>query len=181
MARKSSIDGLPEDVRKWLEHALMEDNFTGYQLIVDLLRESGHTISKSGLHRFGQKLERRMGAIKASTEAAKLIIDGSPDDQDARSEAVIAMVQTELFETILNLQEATDADVDPAERLKLLSAAAKNIATMTRASVVLKKHKLEVRERVEAAAAAVDKIAIKGGLSAATVEEIRRQILGVAS
>jgi hypothetical protein len=106
--------------------------------------------------RYGQRFERRLAAIKASTEAARMLTEGAADDQDARSEAVIALVQTELFETIVNLQEAEDAD-DQADRVTLLSKAAKNIATLTRASVNLKKFQVEARKRVadDAKAAAI--------------------------
>lgn len=180
MARRSSIDGLPDDVRRWLERALAENNFSGYVALEDMLRERGYSISKSAIHRYGQKIERRFAAIKASTEAARLLTEGASDDQDARSEAVIALVQTELFESIINLQEAGDEDIDPADRIGLLSAAAKNIATLARASVNQKKFRLEVQARAEAAAANVEKIAKKGGLSAESVEQLRREILGIA-
>ena len=180
MARRSSIDGLPDDVRRWLQRALEENNFSGYQALEDALREMGYQIGKSSIHRFGQKIERRYAAIKASTEAARFIAEGAADDQDARSEAVIALVQTELFESIINLQEAGDEDIDPADRIGLLSSAAKNIATLARASVNQKKFRLEVQARAEAAAANVEKIAKKGGLSPESVQALRREILGIA-
>ena len=148
MARRSSIDGLPEEVRRWLERALADSNFSGYQALEEMLRERGYAISKSAIHRYGQKIERRFAAIKASTEAARMLTEGASDDQDARSEAVIALVQTELFESIINLQEAGDEDLDPADRIGLLSSAAKNIATLARASVNQKKLRLEEQARI---------------------------------
>lgn len=180
MARRSSIEGLPEEARRWLERALTENNFAGYQALEAMLRDKGYQISKSAIHRYGQKIERRFSAIKASTEAARLLTEGAADDQDARSEAVIALVQTELFESIINLQEAGEEGLDPANRIGLLSKAAKNIATLARASVNQKKFRLEVQARAEAAAANVEKIAKKGGLSAESVEQLRREILGIA-
>ncbi|MCG9079460.1 DUF3486 family protein [Laribacter hongkongensis] len=180
MARRNSIDQLPKAVRDWLDRSLVDGNFSGYQLLEEALREKGFAISKSAIHRYGQKIERRFAAIKASTEAARLLTEGAADDQDARSEAVIALVQTELFESIVNLQEAGDEDIDPAERIGLLSSAAKNIATLARASVNQKKFRLEIQARAEAAAANVEKIAKKGGLSSESVEQLRREILGIA-
>ena len=53
MARRSSIDGLPEEVRRWLERALAENNFSGYVALEDMLRERGYSISKSAIHRYG--------------------------------------------------------------------------------------------------------------------------------
>lgn len=149
MARRSSIDGLPDDVRRWLDRALSDQGFAQYQQLEEALRDRGFGISKSAIHRYGQKLERRLGAIKASTEAAKILADATPDDQDARSGALTALIQTELFETLVNLQEADAAD-DPAERVKMLSAAARNIATLTRSSVNLKRYQADAAERARA-------------------------------
>lgn len=148
MARRSSIEGLPEEVRRWLERALTDSNFSGYHALEAMLKDKGFAISKSAIHRYGQKIERRYSAIKASTEAARMLTEGAADDQDARSEAVIALVQTELFESIINLQEAGAEGVDPAERLGMLSAAAKNIATLARASVNQKKFRLDEQARI---------------------------------
>jgi len=149
MGRKTCVDGLPQEVRAWLDSSLVQGNFTGYQALEEVLREKGYAISKSAIHRYGQKVERRFAAIKASTEAARLLTEGAADDQDARSEAVIALVQTELFESIINLQEAGDEDLDPADRIGLLSSAAKNIATLARASVNQKRFRLEEQARIE--------------------------------
>ena len=115
MGRQSSITALPNDVRDWLNQALAENNFTGYKALESLLRDRGYAISKSAIHRYGQKIERRMAAIKASTEAARLITEGAADDQDVRSEAVIALVQTEMFESILAIQEAEDDELAPED------------------------------------------------------------------
>ena len=153
MPRRSSINDLPQDVRRWLERALTENGFSDYCALEEMLRERGYQISKSAIHRYGQKIERRFAAIKASTEAARILTEGAADDQDSRSEAVIALVQTEMLESIINLQEAAEEGIDSAERISLLSKAAKNIATLSRASVNQKKFRLELQARIEATAA----------------------------
>ncbi|HCO9146467.1 TPA: DUF3486 family protein, partial [Escherichia coli] len=86
----------------------------------------------------------------------------------------------EMTDILMRLQESREND-DPFARAKLLATASKNIATLTRASVNLKRYQAEVRERVERAAAAAEKIARKGGLSAEAVQALRREILGVVS
>lgn len=188
MPRRARIEtDLPEDVRRWLDRALANGNFSGYERLEELLRERGFVISKSAIHRYGQKIERRLAAIRASTEACKLLADASPDDKDTRSEALTALIQTELFETIVNLQEATDSDLDPADRVKMLSGAAKNIATLTRSSVGLKKFQAEVRrEMAEEAARTVDR-AVKDatsagekGLSKERIDQLKRDLAGMA-
>lgn len=191
MGRKSSIARLQPEVRAHIEAQLAQGSCTLDELIADLQARwpSHDRPSRSAVHRYGQKLERRLSAIRASTEAAKLIQAQAGDDQDARSEALTALVQTELFEAILALQEAADvelpegasADEIASARVDLLSKAARNIATLTRSSVALKKYQAEVRAKAQAAADTVDKLTKKGGLTAETAEQIRREILGIAS
>ncbi len=180
MGRRSRIETMPEDVRRWLERALMESSFSGYEELAVLAREKGFVLSKSAIHRYGQRIERRFAAIKASTEAARMLTEGATDDQDARSEAVIALVQTELFESIVNLQEAGEEGMSDADRIGLLSKAAKNIATLARASVTLKRWQADVKSKAKLAADTVAQVAKKGGLTPAAVDTIRREILGIA-
>lgn len=187
MGRKSSISRLPEEVKSYIEAMLATSAQTLDELITDLQERfpaearAGDLPSRSALHRYGSKLDRRLAAIKASTDAARLISAHAGDDQDARSEALTALVQTEMFEAILNLQEADDEELDAGDRLAMLSAAAKNIATLTRSSVGLKKFQGEVRARAKEAAADVAKLAKSGGLSEEAAAELRRKILGIAA
>lgn len=193
MGRKSSVTRLPVDIKAYIEAMLATGAQTLDELITDLQARfpaeshAGNLPSRSALHRYGSKLDRRLAAIRASTEAAKIIQAQAGDDQDARSEALVALVQTELFEAILNLQEATEPEgddgnpVDPGDRVTLLSKAAKNIATLTRSSIGLKQFQAQARARAKAAAETVDKIAKSGGLSGEAAEQIRREILGIAA
>lgn len=180
MPRREAVQSLPPEVKAWLDKSLMQGNFSGYELLEAELKTRGFQISKSAIHRYGQKFERRLAAIKASTEAARMLTEGASDDQDARSEAVIALVQTELFETIVNLQEAADEEIDPSERVKLLSSAAKNIATLSRASVNLKEYQAKVRTEVlKAATKEAEKVVAQAGLTDEQWALIRGKFLGV--
>ena len=73
MGRRGKVEGLPEDVRRWLERALMDSGFSGYDALKEMLAERGYVMSKSAIHRYGSKIERRFATIKASTEAARLL------------------------------------------------------------------------------------------------------------
>ncbi len=181
MAKRGKIDGLPPDVRRWLERALTENGFSGYTELEELLREKGYAISKSAIHRYGQKIERRFAAIKASTEAARLLTEGAADDQDARSEAVIALVQTEMFEAILNLQDAGEEGMPEKERIGLLSSAAKNIATLARASVAQKKWRTGLARDIAARMDALEGEAKTGkaGFDLETLRRVREELYGI--
>lgn len=160
MSRKSTITQLSQGIRDHIERRLAEGRLSLSELIAELQAtfpdeaRTGELPSRSAIHRWGQKLQRRLDAIRASTEAALLIRQHSADREDARSEALTSLVQTELFEAILNLQEASSSsgegeekEIDPARRVALLGEAARNIATLSRASVTLK----QFQERQRAA------------------------------
>lgn len=73
MCRVSSIERLPSNVREEIDRRLMENGFGGYVELADELRARGYRkISKSGLHRYGLQLKRRvqMGRAQAQLEAA---------------------------------------------------------------------------------------------------------------
>ena len=189
MGRKSSIDRMTPEVKAYIQAMLATGGQTLDELIADLQERfpveasNGDLPSRSALHRYGSKLDRRLNAIRASTEAARLIRQHAGDDEDARSEALVAMVQTELFFFFLLLQEADDPEADPGERVTLLSKAAKNIATLTRSSVNLKQFQAKVaaearKKALEDAAATAETTAKAAGLSANGVAALRAAIMG---
>lgn len=184
MGRKSSLSRLRPDIRTYIESMLALGSQTLDQLISDLQErfpleaKSGELPSRSAIGRYGQNLERRLSAIKASTEAARLISEHAGDSKDARSEALTALVQTELFEAILSLQEADDSELDKGERIGMLSAAAKNIATLSRSSVNLKMFQAKVEEALrkklmEEQREKLDALGHQGGVTEATMQSIR--------
>ena len=175
---------LPTADKAWLDNQLVSHNFSDYDQLAAMLTARGYQISKSSVHRYGQHLERRMSAIRASTEAAKAIASAAPDDADARSEALMSLLQTDLFDLLLVLQESKTAD--PAKRVALLGKLAKSVADLSRASVGQKKHantiREEERQRVATQAADAAESAVKqAGLSGETAAWVRAQVLGVRS
>lgn len=182
MGRESAIDRLPPDVKKMLDDKLFANGFNGYLDLEKWLREQGYEIGKSSIHRYGQKVERKLAAVQASTQAAMMIAEQARDDADMRSQAVLSLVQTEIFNALVDFQAVADEEntMSPADRIKLFGQAGKGIANVTTASVNQKKWQTEVRDKAQKAADAVENIVSKGGLSGDTVQMIRREILGIA-
>lgn len=187
---RSAVSRQPAEIRAYIEGLLVNTSMTYDEKVAELRErfpdeaEAGELPSRSAMQRYGQKLNRRLEAIRASTEAAKIIRAQAGDEMDARSEALTAMIQSELFESIITLQEAGDEDLDPAERVGLLASAAKNIATLTRSSVYLKKYQSEAEERARKAllaeqAAELDATVQAGGLSDEQAQFWRKKFLGV--
>lgn len=148
MSRRHKVDALPPDVRSWLETTLADRSHAGYKALAELLRAKGYDISHSAIWRADQRIQRTMAAIRASTEAAKLIAAASPDEADEHTAAVIRLVQSSLFEAMVRVREAEDAD--PATQVKLLSQAAQAVAQVGRASLAQKRWQDEVRQKLDA-------------------------------
>lgn len=169
MPPKSKVLALPAEVKAWLDQSLVENNFSGYEALSAELAGRGYTIGKSALHQYGQNFEERLAALRMASEQAKAMVTAAPDEEGAVNEALMRLVQEHLFKLLMSDGDQID-----------LPKVAKAVAELGRASVVQKKWQVEVRSKAEAAASQVEKIAKKGGLDAATVAEIRREILGVA-
>jgi hypothetical protein len=188
MGRRSKVAALPKQIREWLEQQLVAGDFSGYDGIVAelnaLLEKQGspERVSRSSVHRHGSALERRLAAVKASTEAARQIAQAAPDSADERSAAVMSLVQTDLFNTLLLLQEANEAD-NPVLRLKLLASAGKSIAELSRSAVNQKRWAVEnearIREDERQRVAKEAVAAAKAGGASADLQKLMRETLGV--
>lgn len=178
MAKRSAVEMLPKEIKSWLDKSLADGNFSGYELLESELKARGFEIGKSSIHRYGQKLESKLAAIKASTQAALAIAEAAPDDADLLGSSVIQMVQTEVFNVLVQLQELNDK-TNPQKRLQMMAGAAKSIAELSRASINSKKHQISIKEKTKQAADSVEQLAKKGGLTPDAVNMIRQQILGI--
>ena len=73
MGRKSSIDRMTPEVKAYIQAMLATGSQTLDELIADLQQRfpaeasAGELPSRSALHRYGAKLDRRLSAIRAST------------------------------------------------------------------------------------------------------------------
>ncbi|GJJ80787.1 DUF3486 family protein [Pasteurella canis] len=179
MPKRSTVKALPQSIRDWLDSALVENNFSGYRELEDELKKRGYDISKSAVHRYGQKLEQRLASIKASAEAAKVISENISNEKGVQSDAILEMIQSEVFQALMSLEEIKEED-DPMKRLAALSFVGKNISPLIAASINLKKYQAEIKARAETAAKEVEKIVKKNGLTEEAADTVRKHILGIA-
>lgn len=174
MGLRSTVSQLPPEVQKDLDGRLVSGGFSDYAGLAAWLSEQGFEISKSALHRYGSKFEQRMAQLKTATSQAKAIVDASPDDENAVSDALMRLVQEKLFQLLV------EADVDPEEPINLAKVA-RAVADLGRTTITQKKWQAEFRAKIEAAAATVETIARKGGLGKSAADQIRREILGITT
>lgn len=148
MARESAIDLLDPEDKKWLDRRFFDCGFNGYDEIARILEERGYNISKSSIHRYGQKVEKKLAAMQASTQAAMLFKDSVKDDSGNLNSAVLTMVQSGYFECLVALQEINE-ETDPEKRLLLLGKISKGIAEISRTSIDQKKWETNIRKQAQ--------------------------------
>ncbi len=175
---------LPAHARQWLHRAFVDHAYGDIETITAelnaLCKAEGieFTIGKSAVGEESKRVKRAQEAIRATTEAAKLIAEAAPDQGDHRSAAAMALVQSEVFELLLKIRESEDL-ADPVVRLGVMNDAALGLSRLSRSRVNQARWADELDLRAQSAAARVDKLARKGGMDARTLEEIRSSILGI--
>lgn len=173
MPRRSKAEQLPAAVKAWLDQALVEGNFSGYELLAAELKKRGHEIGKSSLQRYGSVFEQRIAQLKVATEQARAVVQAAPDDADDMSQALMRLVQQKTFQLLV------EADVDPSkvnfEKLTL------NVARLARASVPLKRFAAEARAKLKAVLDAVEKDAAGGEQqdALALLKRVREEAYGI--
>lgn len=151
MGRRSKVLTLPAEVKAWLDAALVEGNFTGYQLLAEELKARGCAISKSSLQRYGEPFQQMMAKVKLSGEQAAALMSEAGDDKGAMNDALIRMIQQKTFE-VLMLDQAGEVDEDGNAQPSIATDPkfVRAIATLVRASVTQKEWASKVKGVLDA-------------------------------
>lgn len=172
MSRKSSIKRLDPRVREAVDTAIREDRATIDQ-IVELIASLGGDVSRSAVGRYKQRAESQMQKYREAQEVAKVWIGKLQADPEGDIGRLLAeMLRTVAFQSIGDMDSATPQD------MMFLAKALKDLAGADKltAELVFKVRQESVRDAADKAA----NVAKAKGLSADTVAELRKEILGVA-
>lgn len=173
MPPRSKVEQLPPEIKAWLDQALVQSNFSQYELLSAELKKRGCEISKTGLHRYGQDFEERLKTLRMVTEQARAVVQASPDEDGAVNDALVRLTQEKMFGILMEI----NVDPDSVDLAKLARA----VAELGKASVAQKRWQMEARKSALAEAAKEAGIAAKSvGLTDDAVEQIKRRILGIA-
>lgn len=183
MGKETAIDQLSDKHKRELDDKLFDNGFNGYLDLAKWLQSMGYEIGKSSVHRYGQKLERKLAAAKTATDMAIHFAENAGDDTGALSNATITLMQTEAFNALVSLKELDEVE-DKSDRLMLIAKISKSMSQLTRANIAQKKWEAEVKEKARAELLAeqaekLEDIEQAGGMGAEQVDFWRREFLGV--
>ena len=182
MPPRSTVDLLPSEVRKELDHRLMESAFGGYEGHAAWLAESGHTVSTSALKRYGRRrmteaaesaaradeiTAKAVARARTATELATAMRRAAGDDELAVPQATIDMMMMRMQEALAN----DEMDV------KALQALAQSINQNMRAMASFRQQRELVRQQAfKEAADRADLIVRKRNLDPDVANALRMAI-----
>jgi len=181
MARPSSIDRLPDQVREQIG-ALRRQGSTIDEIMAKLgeLLAGAETPSRSALGRHVKRIDVLGDRIRASREMANALVDRLGDDGENK----MLRLNAELLQSAL-MDLLVSEDGEPvtleAKDAAFLATALQRIAgaTKTDADLTLKIREEAERKAKVAAVKAAETVGRERGLSSDTIQAIRAQILGV--
>ena len=172
--RSKVLTILPKGLRGELNQKLIAGDFSDYRGLEHWLGGKGYQISRGSLQRYGSNFEKQIAAVSRATQQAKSLAEASPDREGAMSDALIGLVQTRLFDVLVESENIEDGT---------LARFARSIADLGRATVSQKRWAEQMRERLEeqkqAAQGKLTAIKDGGGVSDAAYEKMRAVLLGI--
>lgn len=187
MARPSTIEQLPPDILEQLQALLRDPRVSQMDTtarINAILEERGEKpVSKSAVNRYSQRMEEVGDRLRQSRAVAEMwIAKLGAQPQGQVGHLVNELLRTLAFDLTLTMQQG-EIDIDSApEVAKMLKDMAIAMEKLEKAASENVKREQEIKQQARQEAAEVAaKVAKQGGLSADSVQELRRAILGVKS
>lgn len=170
MPKRSSIDMLPEEIRAELNRRLISGGFSGYEALAEWLGEQGWGFSKSSVHRYGQKLEKRLAAIRIATEQARAVAEAAGDDEGVMNDALIRLVQEKTFQALVEMEDAGEIALHKVGRM---------IADLSRSSIAQKRWMAETREKAAKALETIEQKAKRLNVPPELLEVVKKEVYGI--
>lgn len=194
--QQSSIDLLPDPIRQQLQELLNDRRVTQLQAVERInallatMHETGtapddapERVSKSAVNRYALQMESVGAKLRQSREVAEIFISkvgAAPQGQVGL--LINEMLRSMAFDLSLKLQDADISDPETmTATIDQVKALALAVQRLEQGASINVKREQEIRKQSAEAAANVAGKALAGqGMSRDTIDEIKREILGIA-
>jgi hypothetical protein len=166
--RHSKFFTFPAEIQDQVKRLLIEP-MTTYEDVVTFLKDKGYDWSDSGVERFSKWFFNEIRETEMLRDQASMLLN-EPERALDLEKLTATMITKRLAMAMQNDK------FDVLKNAKMIDAFAK----LQRSSTQREQYSQEVRQKVQAAAGKVEKIAKAKGLTKETVEQIKKQILGIA-
>lgn len=172
---RDKIRGLPKELRQELERRIEDHDFRNFAELQSWLRAKGFHISRQTITSYSKRFEAKLEALRIATAQARAVVEGLKGDGADFDEAILRLVQGEMFNLLSSLHETR---LEPAQ-LWTLSRTAKGIVET---KILFKKWREESRAKLKAGVGAAERKVAEArgkGLSPEAAEEIRKALLEI--
>lgn len=182
MGRKSSIDRLPNEVRRHIERRLRENRLTLDELIADLQQQfpKTDTPSRSAIGRYKLNFDQMVSRLREQEAMARLLVEELGENPDERAGALMVQSVTTLVNhATMVAQEEEDVDIDDVRKL---ARAAKDVLQARKASLEERRSiEKEARQKLlQEQESRLDELRGSDGMSEQLEGRIRSILLGKA-
>jgi hypothetical protein len=183
MGQKSAVDRLPENLRSKLMEMLRDPAVTQAEIVDAINAEAGDKLlSTSSMNRYARKMKRFAEKNRQAKEIANSYIEkyGS-DDRQKLGKVINEQMRVAIFDLMGEFDEIReDPETRGTEAADMLYKISRGIKELEQAEKLNAERTESIRKAALAEAAeAVGRNAVSDGLTAGTVEKIKKRILGL--
>lgn len=183
MGQKSAVDKLPKKLRAKLIKMLQDPACTQIQIADAINAAAGETlISKSSVNRYAQRMKTFSEKNRQAKEVAELYLEKyGGEDRNKLGRIVNEQVRLVAFELISELDELKEKKkIKPQGVTEIIFKVSRGLRDLEMAEKLNAERAEGIRKAtLEAAAKIVEKSGRQDGVSAKTIEKIKKEILGV--
>ena len=183
MGQKSSVDKLPKKLREKLLELLADPSVTQIQIVDAINEEAGESIiSKSSLNRYAKKIQRFAEKNRQAKEVANAYIEKfGAEDRNKLGKVVNEQIRLAAFDLISEIDELKESkEADPALITEIIFKVSRGLRDLEQAEKLNAERSETIRKiALEEAANVFEKSAKSNGISSSTIENIRKELLGL--
>jgi hypothetical protein len=183
MGQKSAVDRLPEKLRNKLLEMLRNPAVTQAEIVDAINDEAGEPlVSKSSLNRYAQRMKKFAEKNRQAKEVADAYIEKfGAEDRNKLGKVVNEQIRLAAFDLISEIDELKASGEANAEVItEIIFKVSRGLKDLEQAEKLNAERSETIRKATLAEAAeVVEQNAKTDGLTAETVEKIKKQILGL--
>jgi hypothetical protein len=183
MGQKSAVDRLPENLRTKLLEILHDPAVTQAEIVDVINAEAGETLlSRSSMNRYAQRMKRFAEKNRQAKEIADAYIDKYGTDNRVKLGKVVnEQIRLAVFDLIGEIEEINaDPEIKKTEIADMLYKLSRGLKELEAAEKLNAERTESIRKAALAEAAeAVEQAAESKGITAETIEIIKKRILGL--
>ncbi|MGD0117613.1 MAG: phage protein Gp27 family protein [Candidatus Binatus sp.] len=172
------IKKLPADLKEELDRMLTAGTMHSCRQLSKWLGDNGFEISHAAIHKYGQKFERRLEAIRLATEQARIVCEQFEGDDTQMQTALLRLVQTQLF-GVLSVANARESGQGGGTIAPVnVTALARSVSGLVRAESEHQRWAERMRAGVAVVEEKVEEARAKG-LSKEAADQIKAVLLEI--